>query len=115
MKIEELRIGNTILAMGKVETVVNYIYGEENLIGSTNFADRGVEDFEPLPITEAHLLELGFEKTKQSSQTNPAEWSLKTIIVVDYGNGTYGLDYSDNKCKELYYVHQLQNILIDLL
>ncbi len=110
MEIKELRIGNYISPLGIGITKVEGFCIWDNLIQSSNFAERDIEDFEPIPLTEEWLLEFGLKKIEEYC------FELDDIHV----NTKRELMWITTKCKiELEfnipnYIHELQNLYFAL-
>jgi hypothetical protein len=95
MKINELRIGNYISPLGRGITVVEGLCTWDGLIQSSNFAERGIEDFEPIPLTEEWYEKLGLKKITAFNG------------AVCWGNDKFVHSGVHPECE---YVHQLQNL-----
>ena len=114
MTAVELRIGNYLSPIGIGISIVTFIDSEQDLIGTNNFADRGIDDFNPIPLTEEWLLKFGFITT---------QWDNFDSYRLEIGNNDYAIViYSDGKCEvgdviitKINYVHQLQNLYFALL
>lgn len=110
MEIKELRIGNYISPLGIGITKVEGFCIWDNLIQSSNFAERDIEDFEPIPLTEDWLLKFGLKKIEEYC------FELDDIHV----NTKRELMWITTKCKiELEfnipnYIHELQNLYFAL-
>ena len=114
MTASELRLGNYLSPIGIGISIVTFIDSEQDLIGTNNFADRGIDDFNPIPLNEEWLLKFGFITT---------QWDNFDSYRLEIGNNDYAIViYSDGKCEvgdviitKINYVHQLQNLYFALL
>ena len=118
MEIKELRIGNYISPLGIGLTKVEGFCIWDNLIQSSNFAERDIEDFEPIPLTEDWLLIFGFEK---DSQVNLFRLENKLGIIVYYPKTSvekakinFMLTNASFMINTIRYVHELQNLCFAL-
>ena len=132
MNANELRIGNYISPLGKGVTIVEGFCTWDGLIQSSSFAERSIEDFEPIKITEEWLLKLGlFKITKKEDLWDNDEigvYDFKgkiriddffitsndltdfTFYVATIDDGMESYQYLNN----IIYVHQLQNLYFAL-
>lgn len=118
MTIQELRLGNVISALGKTETTVTYLSLEDTMVGTTDFADRPIEDFEGVPLTEEWLLKFGFEKVYES------DYRIKYDLKIDYRlgydinkalkNTPEGVSFRGDHYTNMNKVHRLQNLYFAL-
>jgi hypothetical protein len=114
MDARELRIGNCI-KIGNIVTLVEGVSTWDNLIQNSNFAERHITEFEPIPLTEEWLLKFGFNKISDSYGINISISSyilttvalLYSIDIFKKTNVYYGL-------IEIKHVHQLQNLYFAL-
>ena len=115
IKANELRIGNelingTVVSLSKDDVIVND--GYQNWKQS-----RLTDGFEPYPLTEEWLVKFGFVKRPNSSMVQ--FWSIDTFnLYHEFYNGDY-IELSNyylekGSCKQLEYVHQLQNLYFAL-
>ena len=126
MILEELRIGNLISTFGNIITKIEYISNWDNLIGSSNFCERGVEDFKPIKITEKWIRFFGFEDYSISHGTK--ELSIKSnipshhiVIRIGFYDSFFSV-FNHSECDftkmqyitQIRYVHQLQNLYFAL-
>lgn len=121
MKKEELRIGNIISPLGKGFDIVTCIDNHyDNLITYENFADRPIEDFEPVLITEEWLIRLGLERRSLGKEF---VWGTKHYMFIDPKNGWHYNFKSDGMVsfifgkyfvKAIRFVHQLQNFHFEM-
>ena len=84
MILNELRIGNFI----KISNTITKVEGFsewDNIVQSSNFAERKINEFEPIPITEELLIKFGFN------------------------------EYVNTNIYPIKYVHQLQNLYFALI
>jgi hypothetical protein len=109
MKIEELRIGNCLYFVTDKpgsECVISGVSLFDNLVysGGVNGvnADRGIEDFKPIYITEEYLIKVGFEN--KGKYTYQKDWIRITSPEFE------GECYSFLVGAKFKYVHQLQNL-----
>ena len=118
IQIKELRIGNFISPMGKSVTKVEGFDIYNDMILSSDFAERKNDFFEPIPITEEWLLKFGF---KDRSGTLKNEMSYG----IEIGKMEIAWYRQDNKTrfqtiengfimKYVTYVHELQNLYFAL-
>jgi hypothetical protein len=126
MKINELRIGNYISPLGIGITVVEGLCTWDGLIQSSNFAERGIEDFEPIPLTEEWLLKFGFEDVDLNM--SGSNWLVKEqkglwrqAIRIAYSEKSEEWSLTLEcvspptlSIVRLKYVHQLQNLYFAL-
>lgn len=108
MTLQELRIGNTVSAFGRKEVKVEGISIRDGLIETDGFAERGVEDFEGVILTDERLLRFGFCDREFS-----------------FDRGSFFLTKKKSESGYLYqahtdrfkikYVHQLQNLYFALI
>jgi hypothetical protein len=126
MKINELRIGNYISPLGRGITIVEGLCIWDGLIQSSNFAERGIEDFEPIPITEEWLLKFGFEDVDLNM--SGSNWLVKEqkgiwrqAIRIAYSEKSEEWSLTLEcvspptlSIVRLKYVHQLQNLYFAL-
>lgn len=112
MKAEELRIGN-IIKINDTETVVEGFSTWDNLIQSSDFAERDISEFEQIPLTEEWLLKFGakwdsdyvaLEVNKLTIRTHLP--NMKPASIFAYFDGI--------RIKQLKYVHELQNLYFAL-
>lgn len=106
MEVNELRVGNIISALGKTETIVTYINSDDNMIGSTDFADRPIEDFHPIPITEEWLLKFGYRDIGEG-------WFMHDVNIIQYNFKTKIVNPMILGIK-IEHIHQLQNLYFSL-
>jgi hypothetical protein len=103
IQLNELRVGNYISALGKITTQVEGFCIWDGLIQNSDFAERDVEDFDEIRITEKWLIDFGFNKCFETC------FELNGFIL----NEDFILMDIDITIK-LDYVHQLQNLYFAL-
>jgi hypothetical protein len=117
MKANELRIGNYISPLGKGITIVEGFCTWDGLIQSSSFAERSIEDFEPIKITEEWLLKLGFECILDISYSFPKPYDNLELAYYGSING-FKKGWVINKLfglsNGIKYVHELQNLYFAL-
>jgi len=109
MKASELRIGNLVNHIRKGVIVVG--------IMELDFVEKGVLDIEPIPLTEEWLVRFGFEfeKYTESIIANKSDLALLTMVGWKYFTFTTNLGNGKNEyCKDIIYVHQLQNLFYSI-
>jgi hypothetical protein len=111
MEIKELRIGNYISPLGIGVTKVEGFCIWDNLIQSSNFAERSIEDFEPIPLTEEWLIKFGL---KQSNLDIKRFYLLGTDLYFFNNKKIIFNAESSSLYVELKYVHQLQNLYFSI-
>jgi hypothetical protein len=113
MKINELRIGNYISPLGRGITVVEGLCIWDGLIQSSNFAERGIEDFEPIPLTEEWLLKFGATE-KYKSVSNRWSFGIFALDDPEDEDGILTNEFYYDSTLKVKYVHQLQNLYFAL-
>jgi hypothetical protein len=101
--IKELRIGN-IIKIGNVTTVVEGFCIWDNLVQTSNFAERDIKEFEPILLTEEWLVRLGLERSKLLGYYYVGNISVNKDMLCCVGD--YG-----GELPHIKYVHQLQNLI----
>ena len=132
MEIKDLRVGDAALRDGKVviiEGIYTYKIGADEVRvkdGSDDYS-CSVTDLKPIPISDALLLKLGFEKHDCSDLGLDIEYELATkkgFISVSNVSNSKGKDYSvqiDNLAHtsvggmDIACLHELQHIVWDCL
>ena len=132
MEIKDLRVGDAALRDGKVviiEGIYTYKIGADEVRvkdGSDDYS-CSVTDLKPIPISDALLLKLGFEKHDCSDLGFDIEYELATkkgFISVSNVSNSKGKDYSvqiDNLAHtsvggmDIACLHELQHIVWDCL
>jgi hypothetical protein len=110
IKLNELRVGNYISALGKTTTQVEGFCIWDGLIQNSDFAERDGEDFDEIFLTEEWLIKLGFQSEEAFC------YELDDISI----NTSRELIWVHTKCKNNVeldmpeYVHQLQNLYFAL-
>lgn len=113
MKASELRIGNWVEA--EDSDVYKQVSGiiSDSLKFESNEGFYWLEELEvdPIPLTEEWLIKFGFEKEDESEVLD--HWFLGNFEINSDG---WFVDYQANTipCKELKYVHSLQNLYFAL-
>ena len=103
MKLTDLRIGNKVLYNG-IECTVEAIGAEIEIDGQDFHYSAPIEQLMPVPITEQHLIDLGFKKIDKT---------FVNKIKIHYLDYQFILRFND----ELIFiksVHKLQNLICDL-
>lgn len=111
----ELMLGNLVQNENCIIQYVNWI-GRMSVELSTepngsDDCDYRPEDIFPIPLTEQHLLDFGFERIKSKSTYNSNDefidvWNKDGFILTD----DFVLnEYTENLVR-IFYVHQLQNL-----
>ena len=117
MEVKDLRIGNYISPLGIGVTKVEGFCIWDNLIQSSDFAERGIEDFEPIPITEEWLLKFGFKELNIKNRFitecgfEIEKQGFNYAYVLWGGEDAPFLTQFIGHCK---YIHQLQNLYFSL-
>ena len=125
IQINELRIGNLISPMGKSFTKVEGFDIYNDMILSSDFAERTNDFFEPIPITEQWLVKFGFNCVNRPKMAfklyhNEEKADFSSMILKEVGNNPVWVYAGNNRWTinpftvELKYVHQLQNIYFAL-
>jgi len=130
MRIQDLRIGNYISPLGIGVTEVEGFSLWDGLIQSTDFAERGIEDFEPIPLTEEWHNKFGVIKNGFDSfeyeLPRKNNFNLKVIFNGDYvmirqsSIGTSPIDddiisvWNKDLTHRDMYVHEWQNLYFAL-
>ncbi len=120
MKASELRIGNFLLFVNKLQEVSS-IHSDNTirLRKTKNDNCHGCYcvdsiTINPIPLTEERLLSLGFEyESFDENYVIKNRYGYYDSIKKDDGKWRYNNDISDANCyfiRELKYVHQLQNL-----
>ena len=121
MKINELRIGNIIGAI----TVNNPVkvtdiftgYNDDPMVNCDNFSERGIEDFEPIPLTEDWLINLGFSFIQLSSDKSYKKYAKPYMcgaIRINYKKDNSFWYVANGNTFLIKSVHQLQNLYFAL-
>jgi hypothetical protein len=119
MKATELRLGNWV-KIGKIYTKIEGISTWDNLIQNSRFAERELNEFEPIPLTKEILLKCegydknyGFEinETTYLDFTIMGKWLYPCIIQEPE------VSHLSTNCinlERIQHLHQLQNIFFAL-
>ena len=102
MKASELRINNYLYNDGVVVKI------DARTIFDI-WDDKGLKNYQPIPLTEEWLLRFGFEKKGM----NRTRWTFWKIDLVEDEKGIYSFDES-RIYIDIKYVHQLQNLYFAL-
>jgi hypothetical protein len=113
MDIKELRIGNNVM-IGGIITKIEGLSTWDDIIQNSNFSERPLSEFEPIPLTEEILLKCGFKKDGRYLILKLEEYcnlfydtTDKTICI--------GVEYEAGGTERKFeYVHQLQNLVFAL-
>lgn len=134
MRVSELRIGNLVngiyvdnyghLKIDEKETICKVTTLDISDLSDYPIyveSDEGIEhfdEFEGIPLTEEWLLKFGFEKTHLF---DTVLYISNTNFHISFNNSIYQLNYKENPksqwlpvCKDLKYIHQLQNLYFTL-
>lgn len=115
MKTKELRIGNYLaLPMrGEDVVIVEEIFADEFVVCNVTSNEWPIADYEPIPLTEGWISELGFE---MESLTYAAVNCRIGFFELWYFPTTNSFMVENIKNKKLFiqYVHQLQNLYFAL-
>lgn len=122
MEIKDLRIGNYISPLGIGYTKVEGFCIWDNLIQSSDFAERGIEDFEPIQLTEEWLLKFGFEKEIDKLSISIYDNICISFFCYEHDDdfitltnlNLEGNNVIHNELKNIKYIHQLQNLYFAL-
>ena len=117
MEAKELRIGNYVgFIKHQHTTIIESMW--EDLIGHSSGSERGIDDFEPIPLTEEWLLKFGFkEYDKRKNRFITDDGFEIEIQGKNYAYCIYDVESAPHlthfigHCK---YVHQLQNLYFAL-
>lgn len=123
MKPTDVRIGNLVKCDGRIFE----IYGTDKEYPYLNTEEFGVgvvewDDIMGVPLTEDILLKVGFKKSKDHSRYPSIEiyhYENDYCWVYLLDDGVFEieiitLDERHNLCRAYKYLHQLQNIILDI-
>ena len=109
MDIKELRIGNYVMGNKPFQldlNTFNMMWNHWNLKKELRF--------EPITLTEQWLIDFGFELLEQKVYTKQITNFINIYITIEYGASCYiGYSEADNcdlDLRDIYSVHQLQNL-----
>ena len=126
MEVRELRIGNFVSINNGFEILVHSIFQNDTvyldfippLINEGDVWEEDVKDVSPIELTEEWLLKAGFKEIKFLNEYHVQEKGYKHIdMIVRYGcfdGHRFLFDFANEKCVNLKYVHQLQNLYFAL-
>lgn len=106
--------------MGKTLTKVEGFDIYDDMILSTDFAERTNDFFEPIPITEEWILKFGF-KDRSGDLQNKMGYGVEinnAMEIVWYRQGSQTLFQTIGNgfiIKHVKYVHELQNLYFALI
>lgn len=104
MKSSDLRIGNYVLANGKITKVIDVL---ESGINQMRYdVEYDLEDLEPIELTEEILLKCGFEK----EILEPKHYCIKGMCIWKCND----MFLCDKNGVHIKYLHQLQNLYFAL-
>ena len=119
MKATELRLGNCV-KIGNIYTKIEGISTWDNLIQNSMFAERELNEFEPIPLTEEILLKCEGYKQNYGFEIND-NTQLDFVITND---GVYPFITQDGEfsrqlpsqvnLERIQHLHQLQNLFFAL-
>ena len=129
IKANELRIGNYL----QLDSVIFHVYEIYNDLQSVELRRKNLEnpklndyeecdldcnDLQPIPLTEELILKFGFKKIKFLNEYFVEENGYKHLdMIIRYGcfdGHRFIFDFANDKCVNLKYVHQLQNLYFAL-
>lgn len=121
IKVSDLRIGNIIHYTGKQENewndegdVVVMTIGSEKIEteyvhGLSSFIEPELDGFEPIPLTEDWLLQLGFSRSLLPFSEGVYEGPIIDHRV-EYNAGSFMYCLWSQHLRNIDHVHQLQNL-----
>lgn len=128
--IEELRIGNKVLfAEEGLECEIIEIDRDGLIVNIPENKEEvtwiELDSFEPIPITEKHLIETGFNKVSLGFNIRLShDIFISLVICNDKVKGEYYIYIVEKNMdkpydlvclpKRLFHLHQLQNLITDL-
>lgn len=135
--IKELRVGSKVSIDNTLEGEINpykdYVFevvlinNQTEVVTSIHKRERYscfVDSLEPIPITEEHLIELGFEKHKETSNSYSLQVTTEGVIIAYIVSDSNNRDNVGIELETIsgdafmygrkLYLHQLQNLITDL-
>ena len=112
IQITELRIGNFISPMGFSFTKVEGFDIYDDMILSSDFAERTNDYYEPIPLTEEWLLKFGFRHVKNNWYNIHAKGN--TFNVYLFEDSSYRVEIVSQSLGIFKHVHTLQNLYFAL-
>ena len=126
IKENELRLNNLVMVNYKTDLLSKVTWIQEGSINVTfdrqpdlvNGIVCSVNDLIPIPLTEEWLIKFGFKAINFLNGYLVQEKGYKYMdMIIRYGcfdGHRFLFDFSNEKCVNLKYVHQLQNIYFAL-
>lgn len=122
MKIQDLRVGNLLHFVTKQGVSKITGLSSDGFIESESYhgrnADRRIEDFIPIPITEDWLIKFGWVWNKETnSYEKYPNGDARMHLEYRPLNGSYKMFNYVLKaliCERIWHVHQLQNLYFAL-
>ena len=126
IKTNELRIGNFVSINNGFEMLVHSIFQNGTvyldfippLINEGDIWEEDYKDLIAIPLTEEWLLKAGFKEIKFLNEYLVQEKGYKYLdMIIRYGvfdGHKFLFDFANEKCVNLKYVHQLQNLYFSL-
>ena len=126
IKTNELRIGNFVSINNGFEMLVHSIFQNSTvyldfippLINEADIWEEDYKDLIAIPLTEDWLLKAGLKEIKFLNEYHVQEKGYKYLdMIIRYGvfdGHRFLFDFANEKCVNLKYVHQLQNLYFAL-
>ena len=123
LKPEELMIGNWISFFGKTDTQVEGLSTWDDIIQNSNCAERPLNQFEPIELTEEWLLKFGFKIAdhKEYNLFLSKDYPRNYLNIHTNTDGEQKItvfcsdeDESSFMLENIKHVHQLQNLYFAL-
>ena len=126
IKTNELRIGNFVSINNGFEMLVHSIFQNGTvyldfippLINEADVWEEDYKDLIAIPLTEEWLLKAGFKEIKFLNKYLVQEKGYKYLDMIirygDFDGHRFLFDFANDKCVNLKYVHQLQNLYFSL-